>query len=183
MIVKLHGTSGSGKSTVARLLMEAAKMVNPLGANTNRPEGYMLTGFKKPLFIIGPYTTTCGGVDSITDWRETARLLHEFAAQGAVFYEGLVLSTYYGAFGAETERYGDNHVFAFMDTPIELCIQRIKDRRLEAGNLKPFNEGNTRERMKPINSLQAKLTAAGRNVAVVMHNGDLVYQMRKLLHV
>ena len=62
-IVKLHGTSGSGKTTVARGLMEMGH-VSALGPNHNRPEAYKvdIPGWSHPLYVLGPYTAKCGGM-------------------------------------------------------------------------------------------------------------------------
>lgn len=165
IIVKLHGNSGSGKTTIVREIMALDKGVTPIG-NPNRPEAYemKLKGLKKSLFILGPYTNTCGGLDSIGTWREAADLLHKYAALGNVLYEGLFSSTYYGAFGKETEVYEDDHIFAFLDTPLEVCIGRIHIRRQAAGNVKPLNEDNTRNRVKPILGVRRKVIVLGRHV-------------------
>lgn len=171
MIVKLHGNSGSGKTTVARQIMSLGDRID-LGVNPKRPEAYqvVIPYWKRPLFVLGPYTNTCGGLDSVGTWREAADLLHKYAAKGHVFYEGLLSSTYYGSFGKETERYGKDHIFAFMDTPLEVCIQRILGRRAEAGNSKPLNEDNTRNRQKPISNVRSRCIALGRTVVDVRHD-------------
>lgn len=181
MIVKLHGNSGSGKTTVARGLMDLATLVTPMG-NPRRPDAYGLNIPKltRPLYILGPYTNTCGGLDSIDTWKKAAELLHEYAVHGHVFYEGLLSSTYYGSFGKETERYNNDHIFAFMDTPLEVCIERVKARRLQAGNIKPFNEENTRDRQQPIDNVRKKVTHLGRPVVIINHAHDPVAQILAL---
>lgn len=180
MIVKLHGNSGSGKTTLARMLMKLGA-VKHLG-DAKRPEAYQvdIEGISEFLFILGPYTNTCGGLDSIGTWKEAAGLLHRYQAEGHVFYEGLLASTYYGSFGKETERYGDSHIFAFMDTPIEVCIERIKKRRLAAGNTKPLNEENTRNRERPINNVRAKCVALGRRVVTIRYDDQPLDQLISL---
>jgi hypothetical protein len=161
-IVKIHGTSGSGKTTAVRDLMEFADQVLPIGP-VKRPEAYkMITShLSQPVFILGPYENTCGGMDCITSVDDQIALIHKYAERGHVVYEGLLLSTYYGRLGVAMERYGSNHYWAFLDTPIEVCIERIKQRRLAAGNVKPLNEENTRKRMKPIEALKLKVKARG----------------------
>lgn len=161
MILKLHGTSGSGKSTIAFGFLGATMQTNkPLLNPANRKvEGYEchLPTLRKPLFILGPYNSQCGGLDSISDVTDHIRLLLTYGRLGHVFYEGLLGSEYYGRIGKASEEFGDRHIFAFLDTPIEECIARIKKRRLLKGNTKPLNEDNTRLRVAKIDRLKHRL--------------------------
>lgn len=171
MIIKLHGTSGSGKTTVARELM-AAGIVGSIKGVNGKPECYdvHIPGWKKVLFVLGPYNATCGGLDGLSDVDDHIRLLHAAAERGHVFYEGLLGSEYYGRIGKESERYAGDHIFAFLDTPIELCISRVKERRLARGNTKPLNEENTRGRVKKIERLKYRLDHEfGRRTVVIDH--------------
>lgn len=160
MIVKLHGTSGSGKTTVARELMKASVAnPTPLPNLGRRPSGYMclIPGVARPLFILGPYETTCGGLDALGNADDHIELLLKYGPQGHVFYEGLLQSGFYGRIGAASEIFGDDHVFAFLDTPIELCIKRVGDRRIARGNLKPLDPANTEDKYDAIKKLYVKL--------------------------
>lgn len=178
MIIRLCGTSGSGKTTVARELMGRAPI--RLG-DPKRPSAYKVPkGYGKPLFIIGPYTNTCGGVDSLSGWKECMDMVHLYQREGHVFYESLLLSTYYGQQGLETKQYGKDHVWAFLDTPIEVCIERIKARRLAAGNTKPLNEDNTRNRVRTIDNLRRRVTDLGHRVVVIPYL-HAVYAVKELL--
>jgi energy-coupling factor transporter ATP-binding protein EcfA2 len=156
-IVKLHGTSGSGKTTVARVLLSMGLPETILEGR--KPVAYKVTvpNLRLPLFILGPYTATCGGLDGISDSAKHIELLQQYAEEGHVFYEGLLGSEYYGKIGVFSERYGDRHLFMFLSTPIETCIERVKARRLKAGNTKPLNEENTRGRIKKIERLRERL--------------------------
>ena len=169
MLLKLHGTSGSGKSTIARGLMEKGKTTLQMDVPAyavNIPD------LEEVLFILGTYNTQCGGCDTLTAGQQI-ELIHYFAPKGHVFYEGLLGSEYYGKLGEASERYGDEHVFAFLDTPIELCIERIKARRLAKGNNKPLNEDNTRGRIRKIQMLKDKLIRTERNVVTLDHKNAL----------
>ena len=158
-IIKLHGTSGSGKTTVARELMKSADMVRTiLNPASRKPEAYEVRWlYKHPLFILGPYTATCGGLDSLSDVNDHIRLLQHYAEIGHVFYEGLLGSEYYGRIGKVSEAYGNAHIFAFLDTPIDLCLARVQARRLARGNTKPLNPANTVGRVAKIERLRYRL--------------------------
>jgi len=158
-IIKLHGTSGSGKTTVARELMKGANLVRTILNDASRkPEAYEVRWiYKQPLFILGPYTATCGGLDSLSDVNDHIRLLEKYGHMGHVFYEGLLGSEYYGRIGKVSEQFGDRHIFAFLDTPIEVCLARVQARRLAKGNTKPLNPANTVGRVAKIERLKYRL--------------------------
>lgn len=96
MIINIRGTSGSGKSTIVRSIMNMFPTWEPdyvLGKT--RPKGYTC---KKPdrakaLYIVGHYEILCGGADTISDLVEQfdrVRMAHE---QGHdVLCEGLFMS-------------------------------------------------------------------------------------------
>lgn len=182
LILKVHGTSGAGKTTAVRDFMEFGE-VTPLGPDRRRPEAYRVDvpSLKHPVYILGPYENKCGGMDGVTSVAEQIRLIHHYAELGHVIYEGLLMSTYFGKIGMEMQRYGKQHIWAFLDTPIEVCIERIKQRRLAAGNTKPLNERNTRERLKPILSLKAKLIRMNSNVVDLKYDQDCGRQILDLL--
>lgn len=177
MIVKIHGTSGSGKTTLAREFLTSTKpFKNAKGKieyyQTQSPSG-------RSLYVLGSYENICGGCDGLSP-TDTIELLHKTAILGDVLYEGLIISEYYGKVGEASERYRKEHVFAFLDTPIELCIERVKKRRLQMGNTKPFNEQNTRERVRKIDMLRKRLQFMGRPV-VILNYERAEEQLRALL--
>jgi shikimate kinase len=167
MLLKLHGTSGSGKSTIARGLMDRAML-------TLLDRAYKVDRVDviHPIYILGTYNSQCGGCDTLKA-DEQIELIHRCAPLGHVFYEGLLGSEYYGRLGEASERYKDDHIFAFLDTPIELCIHRIKERRFLKGNLKPLNEDNTRGRIRKIETLKRKLEFMGRKVVTINHENAI----------
>lgn len=144
LAIKLHGTSGAGKSTVVRELMRDDP--NPtLYGDPKRPDAYCIKwpNFKHPLYVLGPYTNTCGGLDAIGKFDRHIELFNEYAPLGHLIYEGMPQSGFYGRIGEASEVYGENHIFAFMDTPIDTCIDRVAQRRKEKGNLTPLDPKNT----------------------------------------
>ena len=97
------------------------------------------------LIIFGSYETQCGGCDTIPSVHIVAEMLHKYMAltNTLIFYEGLMISHMIGTVGNAAKPYGSNHLIGFLDTPLPICIARIEQRRLEAGNTRPFDPNRT----------------------------------------
>jgi hypothetical protein len=67
-------------------------------------------------------------------------------------------------FADKLKRKGHRMIFAGMDTPADLCIERVRQRRLEAGNHKPFNPEKLLHKYESVLRSQEKLRAAGYDV-------------------
>lgn len=175
-IIRLNGTHGSGKSTVAYKLL--AKYPNTPAAG-KRPDGYTVTlPGDRTLAIVGPYLTACGGCDAVQPFSRVWELVKEAAAShDHVFYEGALLSTTYGAQGKGSEEYGADFVFAFMDTPLATCLDRVDERR-EAAGKPPLADGkNVCNKWWTIDRLRQKLEAgtvgAGQRTAIIRHTSPV----------
>lgn len=154
MILKLHGTSGSGKTTVARGLMSLASE-NILG---DKHHELRLPQLTRPLFLLGRYDkTVCGGMDTVQDPDEQVKLMVDCAYKGHVFYEGLLLSGFYGRIGKASEIYEGNHIFGFLTTPLATCLERVEARRAARGTKTAFNPANTTDKFDAILRLKYRL--------------------------
>ncbi len=143
-IVSLRGTSGSGKSTVVFDLMKRYPFKGVDLDAKGRPEGYsMALPNGEPLFIVGRYDTQCGGCDGVHPYEEIFKRIERYQAKGHVLFEGLIVSSSYGNIGRATEKWGNRVTFAFLDTPLDVCLVRVKSRRALKGNDKPLNPLNT----------------------------------------
>jgi hypothetical protein len=154
MLIKLHGTSGSGKTTVARGLISKAS------ENILRNDFHELRipTLAQPLFILGRYDKVkCGGMDTIQSPERQIELMETCAKEGHVFYEGLLLSGFYGRIGQASEKFGDQHVFGFLTTPLETCLERVQARRAERGTTTAFNPANTEDKFDAILRLKWRL--------------------------
>jgi hypothetical protein len=174
-IVRLNGTHGSGKSTVAyRLLRKFPhKVVQTPGAK--KPSGYVVTlPVARTLGIVGPYTTACGGCDAVQPFADIwPRVLEFYQSCDHVFFEGALLSTTYGAQGKASEALGADFIFAFMDTPLATCVERVDARRAAAGKGPLANSVNIESKWHTINRLHTKLNVglvgAGQRTAIIRH--------------
>lgn len=159
-IIQIRGTSGSGKSTVMREVM-------------NRLRGFPLAfkpvfveGRKKPLYyfngsvsVLGHYESPCGGCDTIAGHETLYNLALERVKVGHVLAEGLLLSEdvkWTSRLAAEEEVR-----IIFLSVPLETCLDRIRGRRAARGNDKPLNVGNTTRRVGVISRARERLEEAG----------------------
>jgi len=180
MLVKIHGTSGAGKTTAVRELMKLGEVFK-LG-RVARPDAYRIDIPKEDyIFVLGSYENDCGGMDTISRVEDQIRLIHHYARMGHVVYEGLLLSTYLGVLAEETNRYSGTHIYAFLDTPVEECIRRVKARRESVGNYKEFNEKGTRDKYTTIQRLKRRAEQRGYRTAMIYHDKPLGPQILELL--
>lgn len=130
-VVSIRGTHGSGKSTIVRKILDKYPNV-PLIRGKKRPDGYWLAPptARREIFVVGPYHTACGGCDAIQPYSDILDLVSQAYSKGCdVLLEGALVSSSYGTLGVLMNQLPDP-VFAFLDTPLELCGKRIADRRL-----------------------------------------------------
>lgn len=153
VILRVAGTFGSGKTTAIRNLL----MGYPCETLTKggKIAGYHLdmteAGIKRPLFVIGKYDNVCGGTDAISTQAEIADRILKAHPFGHVIYEGALVSAS-GIAGQVTQAVHATgcDVYAFLDTPQELCIERVKGRRKAAGNDKEFDPVNLIDKFKSV---------------------------------
>lgn len=151
VVVKLGGVNGSGKTSVARALMEHVG-----GAKKGAlimPDGRSLPYYSAPysnaeVYVLGKYETACGGMDTISDKHDRIAMVETVAKKknAIVFFEGLITGKTYGAFGEMSEdhhRKGKPWLYAFMDTPFDECVRRVLQRRAAAGNHADFDPERT----------------------------------------
>lgn len=150
MIINIRGTSGSGKSTLVYKFMDdypVDKILNEKG----KVQDYVAHTPWGQFFILGRYETQCGGCDTIKTQDEICDRIRKYVRKGHVIFEGLLVSgiaTRYFELAEELFeiKYGAPFIMAFLDTPYELCIERIIERRKERGNTKELNPTNTKNK-------------------------------------
>lgn len=174
MIIQLRGTSGSGKSTVVQAIMDdATQRLRVREAGRKQPIGYILTvpWANGRIAVPGHYETACGGCDTIPSMDkvfekvETGRM-----CEPHVLFEGLLASEEVRRTVALHERFPGQLRVLLLTTPVEQCLEGIRDRRAARGDERPLKEDNTRNRVKVINRACERLTQAG--VTVIRTNRD-----------
>lgn len=159
----LRGTNGSGKTRVARALLEESK-AKPILYLGKKVRAYQGSLDDNTIIILGSYETACGGCDTIDSVAEVAELLHhsmtgwgkvpghytrkpyedtEPDKSCVVFFEGLMISHMLGTVGAMQAKLGkDRNILAFLDTPLEKCIEHVMTRRMLRKDDRPFDPKN-----------------------------------------
>lgn len=103
MIVNIRGTTGSGKSTVVRRIMDGRRCKARYGVLGLRlPEAYEVfdASWAGPVFILGPYTPhPKAGMDWIESIDGSLSLIQKYLRLGSVVFEGYMISQTYGALG------------------------------------------------------------------------------------
>jgi len=147
--IKMGGCNGSGKTTVARAILEVigATAAQPLGKSKSN-KYYIGTYGGYEVVVLGSYENVCGGMDTISDKKDRLALITNACKPGRIiFFEGLITGKTYGQIGAYSEqqvRSGRGRwLYAFLDTPFEVCVERVEGRRRAAGNASPLDPERT----------------------------------------
>jgi hypothetical protein len=182
-IIKIHGCSGAGKTTMARELLKHARTVDVVEKDNGKHEAYAchFPEYDVPVILLGSYQNNCGGMDTISSALDAIKLVHAYADIGHVVHEGLLQSTYYGKMGEDSKQFGDNYIYAFLDTPLMTCLDRIVARRQANQSTNKFNPDLTRDKYLTIERLRDKLPAMGHKVFVVKHQEPLMPQFHNML--
>jgi hypothetical protein len=188
MVIQLRGTSGSGKTHLAREIMEAyeptprvlywAGRKRPIAYVYNRPrESYART----KLCVLGAYESVCGGVDNINEKAQVAKLIRSAVEHNHdVLFEGLLWSEDFRYTLALHEDKIPVTVFS-LTTPLELCIKRInKRRRTRNPKATDVNPKNTTVRVARINSAIRRLREHGVQIHEVPAK-EALYTIKSLL--
>ena len=175
-IVSIRGTHGSGKSTVVHKILakypNVAIMENhtsPSGRESVKVVGYVVQLPERQLLVVGPYKTACGGCDSIQPYSDIWTIVETYGTSmnRDVLLEGALVSSSYGSIGHAMNAWGANAVFAFLDTPLERCLDRIKQRRAAKGNTEPLNPHNTAVKFENVARTKAQMAKLGSSIRIV----------------
>ncbi len=133
MIYAILGTSGSGKSTIAREVMKRYA----------RHEPYITVGRHQPLYtscmktdrhnlrVLGHYNTPCGGSDTIHDMDTIFQLCRDLGGEGGtdVLLEGVLLYSVPQRFIELKQQGYPVTVIALTKVPLEECARGVEARR------------------------------------------------------
>lgn len=185
MIINIRGTHGSGKSTIVRTLLEQFKATPEGTDEKGKILGYKfrlpLLYKKRDCFVVGSYKNACGGCDGIQPYSLIWPRVVEYAARGHVLFEGALVSSSYGNIGRDSAIYGDQFVFAFLDTPIEVCLERIQKRREARGNTNPVDPRNTVSKYESVQRSIPKIRDEFGRRMIILNHLDPIPQLLEIL--
>ena len=146
MIVNIRGCNGSGKTTIVRRFLDRLPS-QALGGKPGKPAGYGVDatawGIQAPVYVIGSYENTCGGTDGINTQEEIVSRVRRAHEHGHVLVEGLLMSKSSDGGTTAPALREMGAIFAFLDTPWDVCLERVLSRRAAAGNTKAFDPEKT----------------------------------------
>lgn len=158
MIINIRGTNGSGKSTIAKKFIQQYSHVEIFGVSgPRRPEAYKVRLPGRWLYVVGSYQSATGGIDALPLGAiELVALLEKYRKLGHVLFEGVVVSTYFGAVGAWLQAHKDEAVVGFLDTSLDVCLASIEARTGEASRTK-----NVESKVKAIENVRLRMNDLG----------------------
>jgi hypothetical protein len=178
VFIKLAGTSGSGKTTTVRAVMDKFVMGPKLFDGTEKIAEYrtLLGQPTEPfqqIVVLGGYANVCGGLDTISDKNVRLDLIKQYtgAKKKLVLLEGLIISCY-GEIGDVSEASNVPWIYAFMDTPLEVCLARCESRRKARGVTEPMNPENTTAKYRAVQSLRNRVVADGVHAVYDVNHTD-----------
>jgi hypothetical protein len=126
------------------------------------------------VLVVGPYRTACGGLDGVQSFDLSFQALNrgiELMAQygtepeRAIVCEGVISSTVWGSWGEYAKKVtGERAVdfaFCYLDTPLEVCLDRIRGRQQAAGKERQIKEELVSDKIRAIAATREKALAAG----------------------
>ena len=188
--IKIGGTSGSGKSTAVRALLERYKpeFFDEGGKYRYYSGAEVILSKDLPplnLVVLGSYHNACGGMDGVSDTDMRLDMVRRFCVKGnLVVMEGLIIGGSYGKLGELSEELGQKEkwLYVFPDTPVEVCAQRVLERRAAKGNDAPFDPERTlAPKHKQVERLKKGLKERGLEVWAWNHTYKPSKIARKLL--
>ncbi len=121
-LINLRQTSAAGKTTIVRKLIERVGAEPLYGIFGQRqPEAVRILG-ARPLFAIGPYPAAgCDSVLSRAGVQGVIDLLQKYSAMGDVIFEGLIISSMFGAIGEWLAARKSQVIIAVLDVTLDDC--------------------------------------------------------------
>ena len=157
-LINVRGCNGSGKTTLLRLLAaESGCRVANVEVPGHRP--IPVTYVAGGVALLGDYSPdakgTTAGCDRIKTQDAIKNALCVLLADPevkAIIFEGVVVATIFGPWKEFADAQG-GMVWAFLDTPLDVCLRRIQERN----GGKPIQEDQVASKHRTIARVSAKV--------------------------
>lgn len=171
MIISIRGTSGSGKTWLAKRLLHDEGIYHP-------PKLVHFKGRKQPLYylrdpmepgrrglaILGHYESATGGCDTINGNDVPFVICRHLHGEYDVFFEGLLMSAEQHRTAALHHDGLPVHLY-YLTLSLEDCLAGVNQRRAERGNHDPVNPDTTAARHRTLRLHPPRFRALGLDVA------------------
>lgn len=175
MIVNVRGTSGSGKSTLAReVIAHYGCVPAQLESGATGSVLHYYSDKAMHMMVVGKYARECGGCDTIKTQDEVVQHVCYAATYARnVLFEGAVVSTIAERYLRLADDFRGSFIFAILDTPLETCLERVRQRRQAKGNTKPLNTYRTEEKFRATTRFAETARNRGYRVITLDHTKPL----------
>jgi hypothetical protein len=160
-IINIRGCNGSGKTTLVK------KFIKTMGAkplyfpDKEKIQGYQVF-FEPEVYVLGRYEKRLDGCDTYGTIEAVAQGVRDFADKGNVLFEGILVSILTKPWIKLAQSLPNTHfIFATLDTPADLCVERVRDRRKKMGIKGHYNPKNLLNKYKAVWHAHEVLKAAG----------------------
>jgi hypothetical protein len=164
--INVRGTGGSGKSFLMRQFIQEFN-ATPVRAAARKDDLLNLgdgieahrAAFRNSLvYILGNYAGRgyVGGCDKLPSQDHVCDLVRKYQPKGVVLFEGFVVTGIWERYHLLSQEIG-GFVWAYMNTPIEVCISRVAERNKG----KNFRPDYTIQKHVAMLSTRRKAEAAG----------------------
>jgi predicted kinase len=183
--LNIRGANGSGKSTLARAFFgENDATVDLAHYKTKSGRDRSVTGRSNPdrnALVVGDYSTMAGGLDKVPNFAlQFAAIEAGLLLEDLVVAEGVLASTVYGSWAMHAEKLaaeGVRVIWAFLDTPLEVCLERIQKRN----GGKPIKEDLVANKVRSIAKVRLKAIDNPAIVVVDLPYGSPASKLEEIL--
>lgn len=184
MIINIRGTNGSGKTALARkFIADNAEEVTLEKYERGRGKVKLITGMLstikgKSFIVVGDYTRPQGGLDRIPTFQLQQQAILNAISRNPdnVIFEGILCSTVFGAwapFMKDLKGKGLSPLIGYLDTPLDICIQRIYERQQMANRVRQINTQQVADKIRNTSVTRGKFESIGVPTCVLGYEDPL----------